>query len=142
LLIYELRPPILQQEGLAAALEARIEIVEQRAGLGAELIIEGVDRLPENVEHELYSIAIEALNNALKHAQAEKIVVSLLQRGTLVKMKIQDDGLGFDQVAALESGGLGLISMQERVSQLGAQFKISSEPGKGTLLEVELELEG
>jgi signal transduction histidine kinase len=141
LLIYELRPPILEEEGLAAALETRLESVEQRAGLQTELIIEGIDRLPENIEFQLYSIAIEALNNTLKHAQAEKIIVSLLKQDAKVNLQIQDDGIGFDQRAALESGGLGLIGMQERASELGAQLNMSSEAGQGTFLEIVLEIE-
>jgi len=141
LLIYELRPPVLEEGGLPAALEARLETVEQRAGLATELIIEVVNRLPENVEQQLYSIAIEALNNVLKHANAEKIVVSLIQRNGDVDLKIVDDGIGFDITHALDSGGLGLKGIQERASELGAKLNINSEPGKGTIIEVVLEIE-
>jgi signal transduction histidine kinase/ligand-binding sensor domain-containing protein len=141
LLIYELRPPILAQEGLAAALEARLETVEQRAGLETKLIIEGVDRLPENIEQQLYSIAIEALNNALKHANAEKITASLRRENRKVELKITDDGIGFDLNTAFESGGLGLKGIQERAAEFGGQLKIDSKPGSGTTIAVILEIE-
>ena len=77
MLIFELRPPILAEQGLAAALRARLEAVEGRAGLKTELYVEGESRLPPEPEEGLYRIAVEALNNALRHAQARCISVSL-----------------------------------------------------------------
>jgi len=118
-----------------------LETVEQRAGLATELIIEEINRLPEHVEHQLYSIAIEALNNALKHANAEKIVVSLWKRNGSVELNIIDDGIGFNLSEALDSGGLGLKGIQERASELGAKLNINSTPGRGTIIEVVLEIE-
>ena len=140
LLIYELRPPVLEEEGLVTALEARLETVEQRAGLNTELIIDEVDRLPDEVEQQFYSIAIEALNNALKHANAEKIVVELTRIGAVIQMSIIDDGIGFDVQSGMNSGGFGLISIQERARELGAELNIESGTGSGTSLQIFLEL--
>ena len=140
LMIYELRPPVLEEEGLAAALVSRLETVEQRAGLQTELNIDEIDGLTPNQEQQIYSIAIEAFNNILKHAQAEKISVSLTQDAGMIQMQIVDDGSGFDLDSAREGGGLGLIGMQERAAQLGAQLKIETNPGEGTCLQFTMEI--
>jgi signal transduction histidine kinase/ligand-binding sensor domain-containing protein len=140
LLIYELRPPVLEEEGLVTALEARLETVEQRAGLNTELIINDVDRLPDDVEQQFYSIAIEALNNALKHANAERIIVELTRDAAVIQMNIIDDGIGFDVQSGMDSGGFGLISIQERARELGANLKIESKTGSGTSVKIVLEL--
>jgi signal transduction histidine kinase len=141
LLIYELRPPVLENEGLPAALVSRLETVEQRAGLRTELDIEDIDRLSPDIEQQFYSIAIEALNNILKHAQAEKISVSLRKEGTQIELQVEDDGIGFDLAAERESVGLGLIGMEERAAQLGAQLNIESAPGNGACLQLIMEIE-
>ena len=138
LLIFELRPPLLQEEGLVAALQARLEAVEERAGLETEFKVEGEGRLPLEIEEELYRIAQEALNNALKHAQARRITVSLRQVQRTVTLEIADDGIGFDPSTALEYGGLGLDGMEERAAQLGARLTVQSTPGEGTKVRVEV----
>ena len=74
LLIFELRPPVLEKEGLEAALQARLDAVEGRAGLKTELNVTLGDRLPGDIEDAFYRIAQEALNNVLKHAQARRVV--------------------------------------------------------------------
>ncbi len=138
LLIFELRPPLLQEEGLVTALQARLEAVEERAGLETEFTVEGEGRLPLEIEEELYRIAQEALNNALKHAQARRITVSLRQVQRTVTLEIADDGIGFDPSTALEYGGLGLDGMEERAAQLGARLTVQSRPGEGTRVTVEV----
>ncbi len=107
LLIFELRPPILEQEGLAVALEARLEAVEGRVGLKTQLRLEGESDLHPDIQEGLYRIAMEALNNVLKHAQASCVTVSLIQQPQLTELKIVDDGVGFDFNTAQTSGGLG-----------------------------------
>jgi signal transduction histidine kinase len=108
--------------------------------LNTELIAENCDRLPEDVEQQFYSIAIEALNNVLKHANAEKITVILTRDGAGVEMKISDDGIGFDVQSGMESGGFGLISIHERAKELGGNLNIVSEIGAGTTIKLFLEL--
>jgi signal transduction histidine kinase len=136
LLIHELRPPLLEQEGLAAALQSRLAAVEGRVGLVAELEIAGDDRPPLKVEAELDRIAQEALNNALKHARAGRIAVRLCQEPRRVVLEIVDDGVGFDP-ALVRPGGLGLTSMAERAARVGGRFAIESRPGAGTRIRVE-----
>jgi signal transduction histidine kinase len=138
LLIFELRPPVLEQVGLAAALQARLSAVEGRANLQTELIVEGVIDLPSRVEQALYRIAQEALNNALKHARSRCILVSLRRIESQVILEITDDGIGFDPAAVRETGGLGLQGIAERVTQLDGRLGVCSRPGGGTRLQVEV----
>jgi signal transduction histidine kinase len=138
LLIFELRPPILAQAGLAAALQARLDSVEVRANMKTKLIVDGVGGLPSVVEQALYRITQEALNNALKHARAQHIDVNLRQTPTTVILTVADDGVGFDPAAPGQTGGLGLRGITERVAQLGGQLTLHSAPGSGTQLQVEV----
>lgn len=140
LLIFELRPPVLDQEGLVAALQARLEAVEGRANLETQFAVEGVSALPPSVEQSLYRIAQEALNNILKHAHARRITVSLRQVQASVVLEISDDGVGFDPVMAREKGGLGLRGMTERVAQQAGRLTVQSAPGAGTHVRVEIGL--
>ena len=137
LLVFELRPPILQRDGLAAVLQARLEAVEGRDGLETEFIWQGDGRLPPEVEEGLYRVAQEALNNALKHAQASSVIVSLQQNGRVVTLEIIDNGAGFDPISARERGGFGLRGMEERAARLGGELTIQSRPGEGTKVRVE-----
>jgi signal transduction histidine kinase len=138
LLIYELRPPVLAQEGLAGALQQRLDAVEGRAGVKARLLVEGEDRLDARVENALYRIAIEALNNSLKHAAAASVTVHIRAQAGGVQLEIADDGKGFDAPSTGERGGMGLDTMRERTEQLGGVFEIASAPGEGTEIRVEI----
>jgi len=137
LLIFELRPPILEELGLVAALQARLQAVEGRAGLKTEFKTNLEERLPADVEEGLYRITLEALNNALKHAQARSIKVHLRQdertrtEPARVTLEIADDGIGFDLATAPERGGMGLSAMEERAAELGATLAIESGTGNG-----------
>jgi len=139
LLIYELQPPEVERTGLAAALRARLQGVEVRGGVHAELVQDGDETLPAAVQQELYHIAREALNNSLKHAQATLIKVHLSYRPEVTVMEITDDGRGFDPEAGSEAGGMGLRTMQERAQHLGAQLEIHSSPGAGSSVKVTLQ---
>ncbi len=138
LLVYELRPPALETEGLVGALEHRLEIVEKRAGIDARLIVEGDPKLPADLEEELYRITQEALNNALKHAQASTVLVLLRVDAKSVSLQVQDDGRGFEPEAARVSGGLGLATMAERAERIGGQLTIQSTPNEGTVVKVKV----
>ena len=136
LLIYELRPPILEEEGLASALQTRLEAVESRAGLEIEFNTEGESRFGSEIEGALYRIAQEALNNVLKHAQARRVVVSLVQDRRRVTLEIADDGLGLDPIEASRGGGMGLRGMRERAAEIGARIEVKSAAGSGTKVSV------
>lgn len=140
LLIFELRPPILEQVGLVAALQARLNSVEGRASLHTRLLADRVTKLPEAVEQALYRIAQEALNNVLKHAQAQHVTVRLECAESAVLLEIKDDGIGFEPSRMDTSGGVGLRGIAERVAQLAGTFTLLSAVGSGTYLHVEVPL--
>ncbi len=153
LLIYELRPPILEEEGLVAALQARLETVESRAGLEIEFDVRVKEGGPAHdldaadlclapeIEGGLYRIAQEALNNIVKHAQAHRVAVSLCQEHGSVRLQIADDGLGFDLAKAQRGRGMGLPGMGERAAAIGAQLEIKSSVGSGTMIRVVCKLD-
>jgi signal transduction histidine kinase len=138
LLIFELRPPILDREGLVVALENRLSAVENRAMIKSSIRSNLSERLPRGVEEGLYQIAREALNNVVKHAHARNVQIELEQRPTSVTLEIQDDGIGFDPEVASHKGCLGLANMQERAQAHGWQMSVKSNPGKGTRIKVEV----
>ena len=138
LLIFELRLPMLKTEGLAAALQSRLESVEARVGLETDFRVEGDGRLSPEVEEGLYRIAQEALNNALKHAQARSVSVLLHHNGHTVTLEIADDGIGFELTETREQGGFGLRGMEERAARMGGELIVQSDPGKGTYVKVEV----
>jgi signal transduction histidine kinase len=138
LLIFELRPPILKSEGLAVALQSRLEAVEGRVGIETDFAATGDCWLEPEIEEELYRIAQEALNNALKHSLASRVRVLLEGNGRMVTLEIADDGKGFDPQQAHERGGFGLRGMEERAARLGGQITVQSQPGAGTRIRVEV----
>ncbi len=147
MLIYELRPPMLAQVGLVGALQQRLEAVERRVNIDAQLRVEADTlyttdivsphelTLPARVEEALYHIAQEALNNALKHASATAVRVNLQVNEETIILAIVDNGDGFDP-AAQEEGGLGLTSMRKRTEELNGTLEIISEAGQGTTVRV------
>ncbi len=139
LLIFELRPPLLESNGLTAALQARLDTVEARSGLAMRLNLQKVGRLSPKTETGLYRIAQEALNNAAKYAQARELHVCLTQKDAHILLEIADDGIGFDSTA-VPAGRVGLQGMAERVTQLNGRLTIDSAPGKGTKIQVEVPL--
>ena len=142
LLLFELRLPTLEREGLAKALQHRLDAVEKRAGVDASLIVDGVDRLPALVEEGLFYMAYEALNNSLKHAAATKMTVSLRAMDGIVELKVVDNGKGFDVEFVSETGGMGLANLQDRAQKLKAQLEITSIPEKGTGIKIVVRLNG
>ena len=141
LLVYELRPPILEQEGLAGALQHRLDAVEKRAGVQADMVVEGTLDLPSDLEAELYRVAQEALNNALKHAAASSVTIRLCAADGRITLQISDDGIGFDvaaENASHASAGMGLVSIRERVQALGGDLMVTSDLGRGTSIMVRL----
>jgi ligand-binding sensor domain-containing protein/signal transduction histidine kinase len=139
LLIFELHRPALTQGGLTAALQARLDAVERRGGIHAELVVEGSEQISRQIQVELYSIAHEALNNALKHAHANSVILHLRFGDNEAEMEISDDGVGFES-AADEMGGFGIPGMKERSQKIGGNLQIVSAPGKGTRVRVSVPL--
>jgi signal transduction histidine kinase len=136
LVLFELRPPLLEEQGLAGALQARLQAVEARSGLLTQFVTEGDGRLTHDQEHELYGLAQEALNNVLKHAHAEHVSVRLALSPSMTVVEVADDGVGFD-TASSERDGLGLRGMRERAQRLAGSMRVESAPGRGTRVSVE-----
>ncbi|UCC75788.1 MAG: ATP-binding protein, partial [Anaerolineales bacterium] len=135
LLVHELRPLALEKEGLAGALQQRLDAVERRAGVDARLIVAEELNLPAEMEEDLYRIAQEALNNALKHATATQVTVTIRADEERVLLEVSDNGTGFDPQAKSE-GGMGLANMQERAEKMGGTLEIDTEAGSGTTLRL------
>jgi signal transduction histidine kinase/HAMP domain-containing protein len=137
LLVYQLRPLALETAGLVEALQHRLDAVEKRAGVTAQLRVDLAAELPSEVEEGLYHIALEALNNALKHAGARSVTVVLRSQAGQAELEVIDSGKGFDP-AARDRAGLGLVSMGERAEALRGRCSITSAPGEGTRVRVSL----
>jgi signal transduction histidine kinase len=139
-LIYQLRPPVISEQGLVKALQQHIATLSKREGLRVELRVTGDERQARGYEQTLYRIAQEALNNIVKHAAAPNVRMTLTCDTALVEMTIQDNGRGFDVSALHADDGrhLGLISMRERAAEIGATVAIHSEMGGGTQVTVKV----
>jgi signal transduction histidine kinase len=138
LLIFELRPSALGRAGLAAALQMRLDAVEGRSRVQAELQVDGCEALPRTAQVELYNIAQEALNNVIKHAAAHHVQVRLRFDEALTCMQICDDGMGFEPALARRGGGFGISGMEERAQRIGGTLLIDSVPGRGTTVTVQV----
>jgi len=134
-LVYELRPPVLEQLGLVGALHALADNFHN--GLDVSLDApEATVNLPAAVEVAVYRITQEALTNVIAHAHARRCTIKL-QLDTTLNLEISDDGHG---LPLHHSNGVGLNSMQNRAAQLGGNCLIDSTPGRGVHLHVQLPL--
>jgi signal transduction histidine kinase len=138
-LVWELRPTVLDDFGLRAALARHTEDWSKMNGVRAELHSTGLngDRLPPEVETTLFRAAQEALNNVAKHARASRVDVILERRLNQVALIVEDDGIGFDpsDESAVEQR-VGLAGMRERAALVGGTVHVESAPGKGTTVFV------
>jgi signal transduction histidine kinase len=133
-----LRPSMLDDLGLVAAVEWQAREVSKRTGMVVDTSDENVsDELPEEHKICMYRVVQEALNNCSKHAGAKRVGVLVKQVPGHLQVSVEDDGKGFD---AAHVRGLGLLGMSERVSQLGGALEVKSELGEGTRLLVDLPL--
>jgi signal transduction histidine kinase len=136
-LMSELRPAVLDDYGLKAALDWAAGSVARRTNL--KLLVEGkCNRFPPRVEISLFRIAQEALGNITRHASAHNVKILLTQAGPDMSMSVTDDGAGFNPsaVAATEKSGWGLRLMAERAESIGASLQVESTPGQGTIITV------
>jgi signal transduction histidine kinase len=121
-------------------MQQRLNAVERRVGVDAQLVVQGEIELPMAVEEAFFRIAQEALNNALKHATPTTVSVTIQSRGSVndqyVALEVVDDGIGFDTQAVTDEGGMGLANMRERAKQIGGQLTINSASEKGTTVKV------
>jgi PAS domain S-box-containing protein len=133
-----LRPTALDDVGLVEAVGHHLADWSARTGVAAQFQAAGLGpdspRLPPEVETALYRVVQESLTNVARHARAGLVGVVLERQGGLAIAAVEDDGVGFDPVAAAESGRLGLLGMRERLALLGGALEVESAPGAGTTI--------
>ncbi|MEU3192847.1 GAF domain-containing sensor histidine kinase [Streptomyces sp. NPDC006992] len=137
--VVELRPAALDEDGLVATLRTQAQVLDRAHSAEVDFVCEGVRALPAAQEEALLRVAQEALHNALRHADAGRVRVSLVRRGPSAVLTVTDDGKGFDPGAVRSAGRhLGLVSMRDRASGVGGTLTVRSEPGKGTAVALEV----
>lgn len=133
ILIETLRPVDVDHEGLGEALRKRVDLVGRVHDVAVTVEISGDPQLPAAVARELFYVANEALTNALQHAQAARIEITLSEQNGRIVLCVADDGRGFDLGATERSSRrLGLTSMRERAEAVGGTLTIRTAPGAGT----------
>jgi signal transduction histidine kinase len=134
-----LRPPALEHLGLAVALRGFLADVAETSTVCMDMQVTGEEkRLPPEVELNVFRIAQEAVNNVIRHASARKLMLALAFDAAGLRLRVADDGCGFDPVTENRlspSRGLGMLGMRERAEIAGGRLKIRSAPGKGTVVE-------
>jgi two-component system sensor histidine kinase UhpB len=136
----DLRPPMLDDLGLEAALQSHVQDFSQRWPIRATFTSSRLGRLPAGVELVLYRIVQEALSNVAKHANASQVLVRLSRRGRSLRLLVEDDGCGFDVEATRHSreSGLGLFGMEERLALVSGTLRVESVVGGGTRVSADV----
>ncbi len=139
-LVQELRPSVLDHLGPVEAIKAEVEEFERRTGVTAsfESELSGKPAVGEKCALALFRIVQEALTNVARHAGAENLYLRVSRREGALSVSATDDGEGFDPAAAKDEKTFGLLGMEERAEACGGSLEVSSEPGKGTTVEVRI----
>jgi signal transduction histidine kinase len=138
-----LRPPMLDEIGLIAALRWHFERYTERTGVRVSFQQELADvRFPPAMEIAAFRIVQEALTNVARHAGVKEALVTITTEQRFLKLRIEDSGVGFRRTTAVKAGSAGLIGMKERALLIGGHFSFESAPGAGTRIMIELPLAG
>ncbi|PWT98336.1 MAG: hypothetical protein C5B52_12355 [Bacteroidetes bacterium] len=138
----ELRPSLLDDLGLVAAIKWHLKEFERRSGIETEFLGEEFEpSLPEEIKTGLFRIYQESLTNVARHADAARVEINLEQNDGNFVLRIKDDGKGFDLAHAADKKTLGLLGMKERSSMMEGSYQIMSEPGSGTVVTVSVPYE-
>jgi len=133
----EMRPGILDELGVAAAIEWMAKDFQNRTGIGCKVTIQAMDRISDTVRATtIFRIVQEALTNIMRHAAASQVNVSLEKKDDSLIVEVRDNGIGIMEGRIIDSKSLGLIGIRERVLLLGGKAEISGKPGEGTLVKV------
>ncbi len=122
-------PPLLEAEGLGAALSAQL----RRSAVPATVQAAGIDRYSEGVEATIYFCVLEAVQNAIRHARAQSVAVTVQEEDEALVYEVRDDGIGFDAETS-DHGGQGLINMADRLDAMEGTLSIDSQAGRGTVV--------
>ncbi len=135
----ELRPGVLDELGVAAAIEWMAKDFQNRTGIVCNVRVRAVEKISDTVRATaIFRIVQEALTNVMRHAAASQVSVSLEKKDDTLFLEVRDNGIGIMETRIFDSKSLGLIGIRERVLPLGGEAVISGKPGKGTLLRVTL----
>ena len=134
-LSHQLHPAVLEHLGLVAALESYIGNVTDEEQIDVRLVADiGEERVPFQISICMYRVAVEALRNVSRHSEAESAAISLKRRNGVLELRVSDSGKGFEVKTFRRGGGLGLISIEERLRLLQGSCEIYSAPQRGTTL--------
>ncbi|MET8980322.1 GAF domain-containing sensor histidine kinase [Streptomyces sp. NPDC004539] len=137
--VVELRPTGLDEDGLVATLRNQIQVLDRAHTARVTFTARGVRALPAAQEEALLRVAQEALHNALRHSGAARVDVTLEKLAAGAVLRVGDDGKGFDPATVRRAGRhLGLVSMRDRAGGVGGRLTVTSEPGQGTVIEMEV----
>jgi len=135
----DLRPGVLDELGVAAALEWMAKDFRNRTGIGCKVSIQGVDKISDNaLATAIFRIVQEALTNVMRHAAASRVNMSLKKKDDTFVVEVRDNGIGITEGRSTGSKSLGLIGIRERVRLLGGEAVIRGKPGEGTIVRVTL----
>jgi two-component system sensor histidine kinase UhpB len=133
----DLRPGILDELGVAAAIEWMAKDFQKRTGIGCKVTLREADKISDTVSATaIFRIVQEALTNVVRHAAASQVNVSLEKKDDTLVLEVRDNGIGIMEGQIFNSKSLGLVGIRERVLLLGGETEISGKPGEGTLLRV------
>ncbi|MGW0931280.1 GAF domain-containing sensor histidine kinase [Streptomyces sp. NPDC002644] len=137
--VIELRPAALDEDGLVATLRSQVQVLDRAHAARVSFTSHDVRALSAAQEAALLRVAQEALHNALRHGRPGTVDVVLERHGPSVVLRVTDDGRGFEPDAVLRTGRhLGLVSMRDRATGVGGTLTVSSAPGKGAVVEMEV----
>ncbi|MGW6395458.1 GAF domain-containing sensor histidine kinase [Streptomyces sp. NPDC055103] len=137
--VVELRPAALDEDGLVHTLRTQIQVMDRAHTARVTFDSQGIRALPAAQEEAVLRVAQEALHNALRHAEAELVTVTLARSGQGARLTVTDDGKGFDPRTVRNAGRhLGLVSMRDRAGGVGGGLTVTSAAGEGTTIEMEV----
>jgi PAS domain S-box-containing protein len=140
-LSHELHPSILDNLGLATAVKSFCREVAEQSGVAVEFVGKNMpDSLPHEVSLALFRVVQEALHNAVRYSGQKHFEVRLQEISGELELEVSDQGVGFDAQNAKNGGGLGLVSMAERIHQVNGTFNIDSQPNAGTRIRARVPL--
>ncbi|MEV5026321.1 sensor histidine kinase [Paenibacillus sp. LPE1-1-1.1] len=140
-LLLHLRPVHLDGKNLGQALSVLVDELKQKVPMTITLEVDETIILSPNAEDHLFRIAQEALSNTLRHSKADSMAIQLIRLGNQVHMSLQDSGVGFDLEAKRQTS-YGLLTMEERVLELGGSLQMISKPGEGTIIQIWIPADG
>lgn len=137
-LIFEMRPELLEKEGLLGMFRRQAEAMKTRHKLGVQLDLPAQEpEIPIKIKEAVYRVSLEAINNIVKHAQARNVQIAFDHDERVLRLRVSDDGVGFD-AEFTHDGHLGLITMRERIDSLNGRLDIDSDSKHGTIISLEI----